>query len=133
MTSATGRRPGFTLVEVLVSVSILSLGAVTVMQALGRAAAAVAVAEARSQAHQFCVSRMGEVELSVRTGKTLEESDSGSFQEEGRQFFWSLTAAPPKENPLLLPVSLTVRWNLGKQPYEYSVQTVFRLPPEESA
>jgi len=71
---------------------------------------------------------MGEVELSVRTGKTLEESDSGSFQEEGRQFFWSLTAAPPKENPLLLPVSLTVRWNLGKQPYEYSVQTVFRLP-----
>ena len=131
MTSATGKARGFTLVEVLVSVAILSVGAVAVMQALGRSAAAMTVAEARAQAHQFAVNKMAEVELAARLGQEMEESTGGSFLQGTRQFRWSLSAPLPEEGPGMRPVSLTVEWELGGESHAYTVQTAFRVPPEE--
>lgn len=131
MTSGTGK-DGFTLVEILVSVAILSVGSVAVLQALGRSAAALAVAESRSQAHLFSMAKMAEVELAVRSGKRIEEATAGSFREGPRQFSWSLTAhPPPEEDPQMQSVSLIVHWDLGRRRYEYAVETAFRLPKEE--
>ncbi len=131
MTSGTGKARGFTLTEVLVSVAILSVGAVAVMQALGRSAAAVEVAEARSQAHQFAVTKMAEVDLAARLGQALEEANGGSFRVGSRQFRWTLAAPVSREEPAMRPVFLTVEWELGAESYTYAVQTAFRVPPEE--
>ena len=131
MTSGTGNRiRGFTLTEVLVSVAILSVGAVAVMQALGSSAAAMAVAEARTQAHQFAMTKMAEVELAARLGQKLED-DSGGFFQGTRQFRWSLSASLPEGASTMRPVALTVEWDQGGKPYTYSVQTAFRVPPPE--
>ena len=133
MTSATGKTRGFTLTEVLVSVVILSIGAVYVMQALGRSAAAIEVAEARAQAHQFAVTKMAELELAFRLGQKLEESNGGSFRQGTRQFRWGLSAPIPKEEPRMRPVSLTVEWDLGGETYAYALQTTFLFPAEEGS
>ncbi len=122
--SGTGK--GFTLVEILVSVAILSIGAVLVMQALGRAASAMVIAEHRHQATLFSVSKMAEVEMSLLQGQELEEHTAGSFQIDEQLYQWSLSSPLNKEDPQRKSVSLVVTWNDGRQTSGHHVETVLR-------
>ncbi|MBI3322558.1 MAG: type II secretion system protein [Candidatus Omnitrophica bacterium] len=132
MISRTGNRQhGFTLTEVLVSIAILSVGAVAVMQALGSSAAAMSVAEARADAHRFAVTKMAEVELDVRLVRPLDENDGGSFIQGTRVYRWSLSSPVTEEEAGLRPAALAVEWELGGKPYAYTIQTAFRVPPSE--
>jgi prepilin-type N-terminal cleavage/methylation domain-containing protein len=54
--------PGLTLVEVLISIAILALGAGLVMQALARGAHTLVVARNRSTAYAFSAAKMTDLE-----------------------------------------------------------------------
>ncbi len=122
--SGTGK--GFTLVEILVSVAILSIGAVLVMQALGRAASAMVIAEHRNQATLFSVSKMTEIEMALLQGQEVEEHTGGSFQVDEQLYQWSFSSPLNKEDPQRKSVSLVVTWNDGGHMVEHHVETVLR-------
>ena len=123
--SATGSRDkGFTLIEILMSVAILSIGTVLVMQALARAAWGITAAEHRRQACLFSLSKMAEAELTLRTMKELEEHSGGSFQADQQAFVWNLSSMPETEGSPRRLISLAVTWEDGAHRYEHRVQTV---------
>ena len=122
--SGTGK--GFTFVEILISVVILSVGAVLVMQALGRAASAMVIAEHRKQALLFSTSKMAEIDTNLLQGRQIEEHTGVSFQIDEQLYRWNLSSPLNKEEPERKSVSLVVTWNDGLQEYEHPVITVLR-------
>ncbi len=134
MTSGTGNDPkGLTLVEILASVVILSFGAVVTMQALGRVASALSVAEYQGEAYLFAMAKMAEVELALRSGQPVEESSQGSFRLGEHLFRWSLSLSTEPINPQFKAVSLTVAWSDGRHAYERHLNTILQRPSDESA
>jgi len=119
-----------TLIEVLITIMILSGGAVLVIQALGRGAQALARAKTQMVVYQFARAKMADVELGLRQGEEL--APRGRFQSNGEEYRWSV-AAQPLEEPELERVTLTVDWSLGRYSYDAKFSTVRRLPIEEES
>ena len=129
MTSATGSKikpSGFTLVEVLVSVAILSVGSVAVMQALGQTAAALSAAEHRRQAVEISSLKIAEAALTLRTGRELEENNGGTVRLGEQSLIWTLNAVSEKERPRVKTLSLTVEWKDGAQLRQHYLETILR-------
>ena len=129
MTSATGsniKPTGFTLVEVLVSVAILSVGSVAVMQALGQTAAALSAAEHRLQAVELSSSKIAEAVLTLRQGRELEENNGGTVRSGDFSLVWGLQVVSEKERPRVKTLSLTVEWKDGLPLRQQQLETILR-------
>jgi len=117
-----------TLVEVLVSLAILGLAAVTVLQALARIAYAQALTSYQAHAYLFAVSKLGGVETAFREGQDIKEHEAGSFHVGPHMFQWELTATPVEQAPEVRAVHLTVRWRASQQDHSRNFETQLRLP-----
>ena len=118
--------------ETLASVVILSVGTVYVMQALLRAAHAQAVASQQADASLLALSKLADVELAVREGRTPEEHEAGRVRLGPHAFDWDLTATPAITDPKLLTVALAVTWEEGGVSRARRVDTLLRLPEPEA-
>ena len=128
MTSPIGsNNRGLTLIEVLVSVVILSAGAVVLTQSLAGAAHAQAVAELRMQAYLLAASKLGELELLAARGEPLSPQEEGVIRVDGQVFDWSATASPLTID-LVQTVQLRVSWRQGSRAYTQQMDTAVRLP-----
>ena len=124
MTSRTGK--GFALVEVLMSVAILSVGAVFILQALANVSYAVTVAERQAQCHLFILSKAAELELAFREGRSLEERTQGTFRIQNQRFDWELHISPV-DGPLQVQSMLfSIRWSDAGHTFERELQTLLR-------
>lgn len=132
MTSATGSSRGLTLIEVLVSVVILAVGAVAIAQALAKASEAQAIADDYAAANLLALSKMADVELAFRKGEPVEDGQTGSVRLGLRSFDWQVAAAPLMDDPNTSTVTLVVNWRRGRTPYERRVDTLLRLPLVEA-
>lgn len=119
---------GLTLIEILVTLVILSGGSVFVLQALGQGAQVLARAKTQLVVYQFARTKMADVEIGLRQGKEL--ALRGRFQASGQEFRWRVHARPLEEPELEL-VTLTIDWNLGRYAYESNFSTVTRVPVED--
>ena len=119
---------GLTLVEVLISIAILAVGAVLIMQALARGAQALALARHRATAYSFAVSKLADLDITSARGSTPKTA--GQFGTGPDRFDWHVEVAP-LEVPSLQVVTLTVEWRQGGQRYESSFSTVQQAPPED--
>ncbi len=117
---------GFTLVEILVSVAILSVSAVLILQACARGAQALAVARTRLRAYAFMSQKLGELELAP-PGQPVKEAE-GSFRIGEEAFAWRLGSGRVPEDVALEVVTLTVEWRRGRTPYSAETSLVRRLP-----
>ncbi len=123
-------RRGLTLVELLVSIVILSFGTVLIAQALVRIAQAQAIGERYDQAYLFLASKMAELELSVRTEGSLTDGEHGSFRVEAQAYQWRVSAQPFAEDvPEMQVVAMTVSWDYAGHAYQRQADTVFFMPP----
>ncbi len=123
---------GLTLIEVLVSVVILSCGAVAVMQGLARAAYAASVAEQQTAAHVFALSKMSELELAVRRQEPLKPQESGDVRVGEQTYRWEVTAKPISDDSNLQYVSLVVSWSVGLRNYAHEIVTWLPMPEKPS-
>ena len=123
-------RQGLTLVEVLISVAILAVGAVLIMQALARGAYGLTVASNRSTAYAFAAAKLVDLELSAQQGTVPKTR--GRFRTDRGRFEWTVHTAPLDE-PQLELIMLTVSWRQGRHAYESSYSTAQRVPLEEEA
>ncbi len=121
-------RGGLTLIEVLVSLVILSVGAVTILQAMVRISHAQTLAVYQSKAYLFALSKLGDVEVAFREGKDVEERDTGTIRMGEHAFQWELVAIPLVEEPLVRAVSLAVRWRAGARTFQRRFETQLRVP-----
>jgi len=129
------QRGGFTLIEVLVSVVILSVGTVLVLRAFETYLAALDEARDGLRAAHLVQSRL----TSLRAGQTGEEGpvdgdSSGSFDEPFDAYRWrvsqsptGLGAADPHATNTLDEVAVTV-WREGSRT-EYTLATYLRREP----
>ena len=118
-------RHGLTLIELLVTVVLLSTSVVLIMQALARGAHSVRLAQHRLAAYTFLVAKMADVELNLNAGSELRPH--GEFRTGGTLFQWQLNTLPVMEEPRLEQVSLVVGWRQGPHRYESQVSTFRRV------
>ena len=118
-------RRGLTLIEVLVSVVILSAGAIVLMQSLAQSAHAQAIAEAHIQAYVLAASKLGELELEAARGESLPERQEGIVRVGQQTFNWSATATALEASPVQA-VSLLVSWKEGARDYTLRLDTAIR-------
>ena len=128
MTSRIGNNNrGLTLIEVLVSVVILSAGAVVLTQSLANAAHAQAIAESRMQAYLLAASKLGELELTAARGELVPAQVEGTIRVAGDAFGWSAIASAPNDD-LVQTVRLRISWQQGPHAYAQQFETAVRLP-----
>ena len=137
MTSPTGnnndRGRGLTLIEVLISVVILSMGSVVIMEAFGRMAQAMAIADDETGAYLFAMSKMSEVEVEFREGRAPEEDEeSGSFRLGERGYEWALRSSTLSEEPPVKSIALDVEWQRGSEMYTRRFETMLRVAVPET-
>jgi type II secretory pathway pseudopilin PulG len=119
---------GLSLIELLVSVVILSAGSVLAMQALMRVAHAQMVAEYRANAHLLAAAKMAEVELAFLDGHAPNRPDEGSIRLGDQAFEWYLSAMPAPDESGLWSVTLDVGWQHGTHAFERRLATWLRTP-----
>ncbi len=132
MTSRSGssrQRTGLTLIEVLVSVVILSTGSVLILQALAKVAEAQARLDDQANLYLFAISKMAEAELAVETGALPRDQESGSFRVESQTFDWALSVSPAVDDPQVYTIGLDVEVRNPSRPLSQRVETVLRVPP----
>jgi prepilin-type N-terminal cleavage/methylation domain-containing protein len=136
MARANGTRSalrGITLIEVLVSVVVLAVGATAVAEALARASYAMTVADQYTVSHTFAMSKISDIERAARAGELADEAARGTFQIGPDRYSWEVSTTPVPEQPLLQTVELAVRWNRGLRAYERTLTTLVSLPEPEAS
>ncbi len=104
---------GFTLLEVMVAVSIMAMVLVTLLGLKNRSMQDVGLAERITTATMLAQRIMAETVLS----KPVPREDSGEFsEEEYRDYAWKRTVAPfplPVGQALIMEVRVAVLWTEG--------------------
>ena len=118
----------FTIVEVLLSIAILSVGAVLVMQALARGAYAVTVADARTTVYTFASAKLADLDVAFTQGSMPRTG--GKFTSDGTPFQWQLDTSPVSGEPELEMATLTVQWSQAGTTRHESFSTVRRVLPQ---
>ena len=116
---------GFTLVEILVSITILATALVFILQACVRGAYMVTQTKYRLSAYAFASAKMADLELAFRQG--VVPKAAGEFRVGQDQFQWHVDTEPASENAQLEQVTLIVGWHQGRYAYESRVATLRRM------
>ncbi len=93
MTSATGRvhdnSRGFSLIEVLVAIVVLSTGIVAVLYSFDTAVSALAASRDVMRSNLLLQQKLDEI-----SWRGLPHADVGEFSGTDSEFYWKITAAP---------------------------------------
>jgi len=80
---------GFTLIEILISVTILAIGIVAVLQAFNGSLSALSASRDAIKANMLAMNKMADLELSAISQGTLDSgSSSGAFEGEDDHYRW---------------------------------------------
>ncbi len=113
---------GLTLVEILVSLAILSTSIVLILQAQVSGVSALTLAEQRLAACTLARSKMADLELGFHRGELPRPE--GQLRVGRTAFRWRTETAPLPEDPQLEQVTLTVDWRYGRHDYASAVTTL---------
>lgn len=111
---------GFTLLELIVAIAILSFGLVGVLQAISAALAASRLAEDYSTAAILAEQKMAELSVSVEDLEAGE--DSGDFGELFPRFAWSCRVEDSGVEGLL-QATVVVSWRSGQRERSFTAET----------
>ena len=121
---------GFTLVEVLVAISILAIGLVLVVQAMGRTQLAIRLSENLVRASYIAEEKMVRMELKVRDlGRAAFGGESGKEEFPGRVFEWQSTIRHFEQSSMddesrLNKLSVNIDWQESSRQKNLEVQTL---------
>ena len=121
---------GFTLIEVLISIAILSIGAVLIMQALARGAYAIHMAEVKNRVYNFASARLADLDVGSTQG--LIPKTGGTFTMDGQSLSWQFERTLTEQDPELEHGTLTVSWAHGDHQYAEQFPTVRRVYAEKT-
>ncbi len=111
----TGRR-SFTLIEVLVSVAILSVGIVFIFRSFFTCLTAFGRYTNYYNILPWMNEQLWRAEDEIiRTGKPVSLSDQGEFTYEGNKFSWNLVSSLVDKEEKLYRLDLTVSWQEARK------------------
>jgi type II secretion system protein I len=123
-------KSGFTLVELMVAVVILSTGLLLIIEGMGRSERALRTAENLIIASQIAEKRAAEMEIEVRQVHELSTgTDDGKEVLPGKQFDWTVTTdsfkhATIEDETKLNRVQVAVQWNEGSRQSNLTLGTL---------
>jgi len=116
MTSGTGRNKGFTLIEILISIAILSLGLILVLQGLTQCLNILRISQNNLETSLLAEEKMAEMEIAVKQDKEMFSKDtSGQSQSGNIEFNWHVRLSPDTQYEDLYEVLTTVNWTEGRR------------------
>ncbi len=118
MISATGQRKnkGFTLIEIMISIAILSLGLIFVLQGLTHCLSILNISRNNLEASLLAEDKMAEAEIAVKQDADEFSKDSGGELKSGNiDFNWQIRFSPDQEYEDLDEVLTTVHWREGRR------------------
>ena len=121
--------PGMTLIEVMLAVTVLSMGIVGVLRAYAGSVATLEGGQFNIDAVNLLKQKMSEVrEEILDRGPDMPERDNGNFEGPWRDFLWSWRISPT-ETEYLNELELNVSHN--NNPRVFSIKTYVLDPPDE--
>jgi len=112
----TGNKRGFTLVEVMVAVSVLALAVVMLHESYFISLDAYAYYARYLNTAYWMDEKLWEVKDEIRRlGEAAQLSGSGVFSREGRDFNWELSLIPRDSVSGLYQINLQLLWEEGKR------------------
>jgi prepilin-type N-terminal cleavage/methylation domain-containing protein len=128
----TGKNKGFTLVEVIISIGILSFGLILILQGFAQSLNNISVAHNNLQASlladevttQFLIDSKN-LEYGIASSLT-GETESGNTK-----YSWNIKVAQDKEQAELHEILSTVSWVSGRRKGGMSVYTYLRVRMDE--
>lgn len=121
---------GVLLIEVLVSLVILTVSLVGILQGLLLAAHAVAATDDRSQAEALVQAQAGALQLQLlTTGELAAPGSGGRFPPPHDRFRWELLTHETGANGAAHHVALAVAWHRGRREGRETVAWDCWIPP----
>lgn len=130
---------GFTLVEVMIAVAVISIGLVMILQGFISSLNAVKISEDTLMACMSADSNMASAQLeSENNPEFMQSTSSGTFSSENLGFSWEFVpeiidmpeAQDMKE--VLFSVDADLSWKDGKRKGDIKIETLFRQEKETS-
>ncbi len=129
MTLSTGNK-GFTLIEVMVSVVILSIGTLMIQEGMLRSVDLFNRHSNTLKAELWMDRKISEVEEDLFFAEfPALGNDAGAFTRDGRPFNWSTVSEQSPEGKNLFRVQLTVSWLEAGRPRSTQKQIYAFKPP----
>jgi prepilin-type N-terminal cleavage/methylation domain-containing protein len=118
-------RSGFTLVEIMITVAVLSLGTLLIHQGLLRSADALGHYNNLLAAQEWAEDKLWDTRESLlysSDGATAVPA-GGSFTEFGKEFECVITTKPQSNAENFYGIQIQVSWQEGHKPVNYTVST----------
>lgn len=132
MISATGRNKGFTLIEIMVSIAILSVGLILILQGLTHCLSILRISQDNLETSLLAEDKMAELELAIKQdpGSFLKYT-SGTSQSGNIEFKWRIRLTPDSEYEDLHKALTTVNWQEGVRSGSSIYSTYFIIPHDK--
>jgi len=139
----TGNKKGVTLIEVMISISILSIGLVLVLQGFAYCLNGLRISENNLKASLLAGNKMAQAQIEVKEDRnTFKNSLSERFKAQRLKCTWNIEIDPvswgveekvPESYDDLNELRANFGWKEGKRKGTISLVTYVRNPPEDDS
>jgi len=129
MILAIGRSKGFTLIEVMVSIAILSFGLILILQGFAYSANVLRISRNNLEATLLTEEKMAETEIMLKQTKdSLFSGFNGESKSNNIEFKWKTELTIDEEYEDLNKVLATISWKEGRRKGTVPIFTYLRTP-----
>lgn len=123
---------GFTLVEVMVALAIVSVALVSIFTAFGGISDTLARVDNYNRSCLIGIEKLWELEEAMLKSPEVRSSDfSGELKDERRSFRWEFESKELESYPTLREINLNLHWQQGKRSGDFQAGTYLRIKPTE--
>jgi prepilin-type N-terminal cleavage/methylation domain-containing protein len=127
------RKKGFTLIEIMVSIAILSMGLILILQGFTYSINIFNIAQSNLEAVLLAEENMVKFEMgSKRVGDSSYKDTSGNTKLNNMNFAWDIRMSPQEEYEDLYKISSIISWNRGQNRGSTPLVSYLRIPPDEN-
>jgi prepilin-type N-terminal cleavage/methylation domain-containing protein len=127
-----GNKRGFTLIEIMMSVAILSVGLIMVLQGFSYAFNILRISRDNLETSLLAQEKMAEMEIKVKQKKDEFFKDAnGELQSNNIEFKWQIRLTPDREYEDLYEAITTVSWKEGRRDGASIFSTYLTIPHDK--
>ncbi|TRZ51341.1 MAG: prepilin-type N-terminal cleavage/methylation domain-containing protein [Dehalococcoidia bacterium] len=128
----TGRNKGFTLVEVIVSIGILSFGLILILQGFAQSLNTISISHSNLQASLLADEVMTQFLIDSYNTKVMSlDNLNGETEFDDAEYNWRINTQQDKDQAELNEVFSTVSWKSGRRKGKILVSTYLRIPLDD--
>ena len=123
---------GFTLIEIMVSIAILSFGLILILQGFTQSLNALRISRNNLKTTLLAEEKITEIQIEAKQSTDLYFGNlSGESDIDNIEFKWETSIIPDEEYEHLNKVRTTVSWKEGRRKGAVPLVTYLRTPPNE--